>query len=369
VSFGPYKQVKWESGVSFTQEAYDDYVPAGDHYEFQKPLIRNVTWVWRDEANVLAAMVRAGEVDLAFDVGVDSIGFLREDQLKSGTQADVYFFWMDTLWHPELKKTKVRQAISHAIDCQALVDTLFGGVAPCIGNIIWPGSTGATERNTAPYKFDPALSRQLLEEANYDPNNLIQMTGGATNVPRQLEMFEAIHGYLTDVGMNVEINLVDGARNTELANCGIGIAVQEVLEAQGKDPRRVLELATLADMQAAIDKGGPSCTYAHFQNQGGYGIETLDLVKVANDAINCTRERALVCDPSPGGIQEQIGPALDATGEERQRLMEALADRLHDDVLLLGLFDIPIFYGVDPKLNWTPRYDMRVLVSTMWFSP
>jgi hypothetical protein len=49
--------------------------------------------------------------------------------------------------------------------------------------------------------------------------------------------------------------------------------------------------------------------------------------------------------------------------------MEALADRVHDDVLLLGLFDLPIFYGVDPKLNWTPRYDKGILVNPMWFSP
>ena len=48
--------------------------------------------------------------------------------------------------------------------------------------------------------------------------------------------------------------------------------------------------------------------------------------------------------------------------------MEALADKVHDDVLLLGLFDIPIFYAVNSKLNWTPRFDQRVRVNTMWFS-
>jgi ABC-type transport system substrate-binding protein len=367
VSFGPYKQVEWESAVSFTQEAYDDYVPAGDHFEFQKPLIRNLTWVWRDEPAVLAAMVSTGEADIAWDVGVDARGVLKEDQLKSGTTAEIYFFWIDTIWHPELKKTKVRQAIAHAINCQELVDTLFGGIPPCIGNIIFPGVLGATERNTAPYKFDPTLARQLLEEANYDPKNLIQITGPAGRVPRQLETFEAIHGYLTDVGMNVEINLVEPSVNTNLANCRIGKAVEEVLEAQGKDPNKDQPIP--ADMQAAIDKGSANCPTAEFQNQGGYSVETLDFGKVAVDPLNCLRNRSGFCDPSPGGIQEQLGPALAATGVERQRRMEALADKVHDDVLLLGLFDIPIFYAVDSKLSWTPRFDQRVRVNTMWFSP
>jgi ABC-type transport system substrate-binding protein len=299
VSFGPYKQVKWESGISFTQEAYDDYVPAGDHFEFQKALIRNVTWVWREEPSVLAAMIKAGEADLAYDVGVNSLGILREDQIKYGSQADIYFFWMDTIWHPELKKTKVRQAIAHAVNCQELVDTLFGGFSPCIGNIIWPGSTGATERNTAPYKFDPALARQLLEEANYDPNNLIKITGPATAVPRQLEIFEGIEAYLKAVGMNVEINLVEATINASLARCRIGVAVGEVLEAQGKDP--TVDEPTLADMQAAIDKGGPNCPYAHFQNWGGYSAFTLDFQKAALDALDCRRGRSAVCDPSPLG--------------------------------------------------------------------
>ena len=366
VSFGPYKQVKWEPGVSFTEEAYDDYVPAGDHLEFQKPLIRNLKWVWRGEPTVLAAMVQTGEADIAWDVGADASKALRKDQLKSGTTAEVYFFWIDTLWHPELKKKKVRQAISHAIDCQELVNTLFGGFPPCRGNIISPGVTGATERNTASYKYDPTLARQLLQESNYDPKNLIKITGPAGRVPKQLEIFEAIQGYLKAVGMNVAIDLVEPAINTKLANCRIGKSVQEVLEAQGKDPKK--DKPTLADLQAAVDKGSAKCPTAVLQNQGGYSVETLDFSKVAVDAIYCLRERSGVCDPSPGGIQEQIGPALAATGAERQRLMEALADRVHDDVLLLGLFDIPIFYAVEPKLNWTPRFDQRVRVNTMWFS-
>jgi hypothetical protein len=59
---------------------------------------------------------------------------------------------------------------------------------------------------------------------------------------------------------------------------------------------------------------------------------------------------------------------LAASGEERQRRLAALADRIHDDVLLLSLFEPPVIYGVDSKLNWTPRFDMRVRVNTMWFS-
>jgi ABC-type transport system substrate-binding protein len=366
VGFGPYKQVEWVPGVSFTQEAHEDYVPAGDHFEFQKPLIPNVTWLWRAETTVMTAMVEAGEADIAWDVGVDAVETLRDAQIKSGGSAEVYSFWFNTLWHPELKKKEVRQAIAHAVNCQELVDTLYGGFPPCRGNIIFPGVVGATEENTAPYEYDPALAEQLLQEADYNPQNVIRMGGRSARIPKQVEGYEAIHGYLTAVGMNIEIDVMETAIWSELRQCAIGKAVNEVLEAQGKDPGT--DEPTLADMQAALDKGGSNCPTAHMLETGGVSSETLDFGRQVINYMNCTRPVSFVCDPSPGGIQEQIAPALAASGEERQRLMEALADRLHDDVLFLSLFDLPVFYAVNPKLNWEPRFDRRIRVNTMWFS-
>jgi hypothetical protein len=36
---------------------------------------------------------------------------------------------------------------------------------------------------------------------------------------------------------------------------------------------------------------------------------------------------------------------------------------------MITLFDLPVLYAVDPKLNWKPRLDPVVRVSAMWFSP
>jgi peptide/nickel transport system substrate-binding protein len=366
VSFGPYKQVEWQPGVSVTMEAYDDYVPAGDHYEFQKPLIRTAKWLWRGEPTVLTAMIQGGEAAMAWDLGIDAIDILPSEQIKSGSQASMTAFHFNTLWHPELKKKKVRQAIAHAINCQDIVDSLYGGVPPCRGNILWPDVIGATERNIAPYEYTPELSMQLLAEANYDPSNEIKITGRADRIPKLTEVYEAMHGYMSAVGINAVINVVEPAIWNEGRQCAIGKAVNEVLEAQGKDPS--VAKPTLADMQAALDKGGANCPTSDMVENAGLSSETLDFGRNATNYLNCVRPASYVCDPSPGGLQEQLGPALAASGEERQRRLAALADRIHDDVLLLSLFEPPVIYGVDSKLNWTPRFDMRVRVNTMWFS-
>jgi peptide/nickel transport system substrate-binding protein len=365
VGLGPYQHVDWQPGVSVTMEAYDDYVPAGDHFEFQKPFIRQATWLWRGEKTVAAAMVQTGEADIAWDVGVDSIEALPEGIVRSGGSAETFTLRVNMLWHPELKKQKVRLAMAHAINCQELVDTLYGGYPRCLGNIIWPGVIGATEENTAPFEYNPDLARQLLQEANYNPDNLITITGRGTRIPKNVEVYEAIQGYLEDVGMNVKINIVEASVWREMRNCGIGKAVNEVLEAQGKDPST--DEPTLADMQAAIDKGGANCPIGDLMDDEPSN-ETLDFGRQANRYMNCRVINSLFCDPTPGGIQEQIGPALAASGKERQKLLQAIADRHRAEIPHLPGFELPVFYAVDSKLNWEPRFDRRVRVSTMWFS-
>ena len=189
--------------------------------------------------------------------------------------------------------------------------------------------------------------------------------GRATRIPKLVEVYEAVQAYMADVGMNVEIDIVEASIRRERTGCGIGRAVNEVLEAAGKDPATATP--TREEIQAAIEKGS-SCPYGDLiENEPS--SETLDFGRQMNYYMNCNSIRSLVCDPSPGGIQDQIADSLAASGEERQRLMEKLADRFHDDVLMITLFDLPVIYAVDPKLNWKPRLDPVVRVSAMWFSP
>jgi ABC-type transport system substrate-binding protein len=366
IGIGPYKHVAWEPGVSITQEAYEDYVPAGDHFEFQKPLIEKSTWLWRGEPLVIAAMVQAGEADIGWDITVDGVGGLPENMIKFGSSAETYALTVNNIWHPELKKKKVRQAMAHAINCQELVDSLYAGKTTCRGNIIWPGIIGASESNTAPYEFNPDLSRRLLEEAGYNRENKITISARAARVAKQVEVNEALIGYWDRVGMSVDLQVVESAIRSALTRCGAGKATEEILQAAGKDPKT--SKPTMEDFQAAVDKGRADCpTGDLIGNQPSN--ETLDFGRQVNYYMNCVSIRSLVCDLGPGGAQEQIPEALAASGQERQQRLEKLADKLHDDVMLISLFDLPIIYVVDPKLNFTPRLDPNIRVNTMWFSP
>ena len=368
VSFGPYRLVEWNVGVSITQEAYDDYVPV-DHFEFQSPTIREVTWLFRGESQVMAAMVQADEADIAWDVGVDAIDVLGEDQVKSGGSAETFTLDILSIWHPETSKLKVRQAMAAAVNCQELIDSLYGGHSVCRGNIIWPGVIGATERNTAPYEYDPVKARQLLEEANYDFDSEIKLISRGTRIPKQVEVLEAIQAYLADVGINVDLNIIDVATLIETRNCRAGQATADLLAERGLD--KSTDDATLeeftAAMAAAEAKGGASClTVPLIENEPSN--ETLDFGRQALFYLNCAKIQSPNCDPSEGGIQSKLAPALAASGAERERLLIELADYVHDQVLWLSPFDLPVIYAVNSKLQWEPRFDRRVRINSMTFS-
>ena len=365
IGFGPYQHVEWRPGVSITQEAYADYVPVGDHFEFQQALIPNVEWQWRGEPTVLAAMVESGEADIAWDIGVDQVGALPANMIRAGTSAETYSLQIDTVWHPELRKKEVRQAMAYAVDCEAMAQSLYGGFTTCRGNIIWPGIIGATEANTAPYPYDPDKARELLAQAGYDPENEITLISRGVRVAKQTEVSEAIHGYLTAVGMNFEFQIVEPSIRSARSRCALGQAIQDVIAESGRNPET--DEATRADMQAAIDRGGSSCeAFDMLGNQPSN--ETLDFGRQLRYYMNCESQRSSVCDPSEGGIQDQIADALAASGAERQRRLEVLADKFREDVLFLALFDLPVIYAVNPKVNWQPRLDPNVRVSAIWFS-
>ena len=184
-------------------------------------------------------------------------------------------------------------------------------------------------------------------------------------IPKQVEVSEALQGYWTQIGMNVDFKIVEPSIRRELTRCGIGKATQEILKASGRDPS--VDKLTNEDFQAALDKGGADCpTGDLIGNQPSN--ETLDFGRQLRYYMSCDSGRSLVCDPSPGGIQDQIAEALASSGEERQQRLEVLADKFHDDVLFISLFDLPVIYAVNAKLNWEARLDPSVRVSTMWFT-
>ncbi len=345
LSFGPYKMIEWKPGVEIRLEAYEGYLP-NKAFDSQTPAIKFATQTWRDEALVRAAMISTGEADWAADIGVENQG--KVPQFKESGTTQIVTISLDTLWHPELKKKKVRQALAHAVDCQGIMDSLYKGLRKCWGAISAPGTVGLTPENSAPYPHNSGLARKLLQEGGYDPKNEIRVYTTIGRNYREQELAEAVAGFWTQNGVNAKVQILEVSKNRELGQSGCGQYAKEALDCANRPPPK------------------PSSISRHAQFIGGTSNEVLDYHRQAILRNSCFAVRSVVCNPE---LEKKIDIAgATPEGPERVKLLAEVAQIIHDEVHFITLFEFRLVYGLSKDLVWEPRYDPRTRANTMRFA-
>jgi peptide/nickel transport system substrate-binding protein len=107
---------------------------------------------------------------------------------------------------PPLNDLRVRQAVNHAIDKQAVLDVAYGGGKP-IGTFMNYGNAYYRDY-TALYPYDPAKARSLLAQAGVGKDTVLEMVL-PSNYPPHVKAGEMYQEMLSKVGLNVQIKLVD----------------------------------------------------------------------------------------------------------------------------------------------------------------
>jgi peptide/nickel transport system substrate-binding protein len=140
----------------------------GEYYG-NKPNVEFVRFKIIPEAIVRALELRKGTVDFALNVlPPDMIEALREDKNLEVMDADGtnYQYLAFNLRDPVFSDIRVRKAIAHAIDREAIVKYLLRDQARIATGVI-PPNNWAYEPNVATYPHDPERARDLLREAGH----------------------------------------------------------------------------------------------------------------------------------------------------------------------------------------------------------
>lgn len=349
VGFGPYEITSHRPGIDIGLTAYEDYLP-NTAWDAQAPTIGEITMVWREEPLVRSAMVRVNEAQWTLGLGIEQLNDV--PVFTSGGAGETFVNVIDSIWHPELKKLGVRQAMAHAIDCDTMLEELYQGSYDCWGGWAPEGTLGNTARNTAPYTFDPDLSRDLLAEANYDPANEIVIFVFAGRFFHNTEVAEATANYWGDVGINASVQVLEFAKWLDVALTGCMRAIEEFAPERVDDPN-----PDCRDLPP-----GPESFASPQVYQLNPSNEQLDFSRSAR-SISCDQPNSKVCDPV--NIDPKVKLAVIAAGDDRRIKMEELADIFYDQVFSIPILDAREFYGLSDDLEWTPRDDKRLRVNTM----
>ncbi|HET9855727.1 MAG TPA: ABC transporter substrate-binding protein [Methylomirabilota bacterium] len=204
IGLGPYKFVSHTPGVELIMEAYEGYWR-------KMPSVKRLVYKSVPEATTRLAMLKRGEVDLAYLLDAPQAEEIKRDpSLKLAFSGGIGTFYLDYFdqwdakspWHDR----RVRLAASHALDRRALSEAETLGASRPNGSLI--PRTFQYALPLDPHPYDPAKAKQLLAEAGY-PNGFD--AGDLYPWPPYTAFSEAVGNYLGAVGIKVRLRTMERA--------------------------------------------------------------------------------------------------------------------------------------------------------------
>ncbi|HEX7040428.1 MAG TPA: ABC transporter substrate-binding protein [Trueperaceae bacterium] len=206
IGTGPFVFAEYVPGSHVRLERFEDY------WEEGLPYLDSAEFRIISDPNARFAALQAGDIDM---IGVALLPeqfqqVLANPDLKAtqGSGTAEITLALNNAREP-FDDPRVRQAITHAIDKQAIVQGAMFGLGTVIGTHMSPAESYYVDL-TDTYPYDPERARQLLAEAGYpdgftvrfelpEPYNIERRTG------------EVIAQQLEQVGIDVELSVVEWA--------------------------------------------------------------------------------------------------------------------------------------------------------------
>ena len=201
ITTAPYKVAEFRPDQSLTLVAHDEYWGG-------RPPIRQIRFVEVPEVASRVNGLLSGEYQFACDIPPDQITGIERNrafEVLGGTIPNHRLTVFD-MNHAVLRNPLVRRAFTHAIDRQAIVDSLWAGRTAIPKGLQWEFYGDMLIGDWAVPRFDPAEARRLLREANYrgEPIPYRLLNNYYTN---QTPTAQVLVEMWRQVGLNVQIEM------------------------------------------------------------------------------------------------------------------------------------------------------------------
>ncbi|MBK4180320.1 TIGR04028 family ABC transporter substrate-binding protein [Corynebacterium macginleyi] len=325
---GPFVIEEEHMGTKLVLKARKDYdwaPPARkDH---QGPAeIEGINVVLAAEDSVRVGSLVARQSDIARQIEAPDEKHLKDKNLQvlaaptRGVNNSYHFHFR----HPLLADKRVRQALIHAIDRDNILSTLYSGSYPKGSSILARTAVGFKDQSDN-YAFDPDISRRLLDEAGWIPDEdgtrvkdgerLSLTFNESVPQPRSREMFTKVQEMLKNIG--VEANLYPGDRTAQ------DKAMKEQDSVQVR--HSMVGRANVDTLATWINGKGRNSFLNYDEGTDSYG------------------------DPK---LQDMVEEHFSLKGEkERLEMSGRMQDYLSEQAYILPLFEEPQVYGFQPYVE------------------
>src|SRR5499426_3822803 len=312
---GPFKLVAWAKNERLVLEANESYWRGAPKV---KTLV--VRPILEDAARVAA--LQAGEVDLIAPIPHVRIAELQKnDKLVIKTIAAPRIFHVTVdVRKPPFDNVKVRQALNHAVDVNAILRTLYFGHGTRLATVVDKGALGY-DPSVQPYPYDPNKAKALLAEAGFPNGFETEFDSFTGSIADHAKPAEAIVAYLQKIGVK---------------------AKQNVFEFSAFGPRRVQNKTAPLFIYSIGDAYLEPSWVIRWLTQGGLGMHyknaKLDEMLTRIEATDDRAKRA----PQYSDVQKLI----------------------KQEAPFIFLYQADAAFGMSARVDYTPRPD-----ETQWLYP
>ncbi|MGD6818445.1 ABC transporter substrate-binding protein [Metabacillus sp. 84] len=218
VGTGPFKFVEWKANDRIVLEKYEDYWMEGF------PKLKQVVFKTIPENSARLNALQTGEIDLMDGLNPSDLSKVKGDQnlqLFERPSMNVGYVGLNVTRKP-LDNKLVRQALNHAVDKKAIIDSFYGGFAEPAKNPMPPSLEGYDD-SIEEYPYDPEKAKALLKEAGFADGfemELWAMPVARPYMPEGMKIAEVLQSSFEKIGVKSKIVTYDWPTYLDKASKG-----------------------------------------------------------------------------------------------------------------------------------------------------
>ncbi|MBD8005798.1 peptide-binding protein [Bacillus norwichensis] len=168
IGTGPFKFVEWKDGEYLKVEAFEDYYQGRPHLD-------SISMKFVPDANAMLTQLQNRDIDFWAGVppsDIDTIKSFQDDigiKIEEGLALS-YTFFAGNLRNDLFKDKEVRQAITHAIDRETIVNEIMEGYGE-VAHVPESPLSWAYNENVPHFDYDPEKAKKMLTDAGWKPGS------------------------------------------------------------------------------------------------------------------------------------------------------------------------------------------------------
>lgn len=211
VGAGPFTLKEWKQDAYWVLERNPNFFEKG------LPKLDKITFNQFQNSEAAVSAMKAGQIDFYVRIPAQQVAWVKDAadfnfvDAPTVQVANIYLNRVD----PPLNNVKLRQAMAHAIDREAILKANYNGIGSIADGVL-PVGYWAKDPSVKFPAYDPEKARQLVKESGYDgaPIRIV-----VSNEDEYVKNMQIVQQMFSAVGINVEIApLASAATYEEFAN-------------------------------------------------------------------------------------------------------------------------------------------------------